>query len=313
MKSTLWSAVRKSCPTHHRICPSSEPPPNDGVTPASVTYEQALLLVGGELLGRRDEFVHRRRRLHARLVQNALAVVEDAGVVHDLDAVILPVDRGALDVGCGVVGLGVADDVVEGNDLLAPHGVDVHAALEDVRSRIREQTAVQLRGVVTGGPLHLHGGSGVFLGVTDDRLLGAGLAVLVVPLVDRRLAARATRTGGATGDPRAAPAARGEQWCGSSGGRAKPQCAEDLTPGESGEVVVCHGVLRSVEGRRDPRSLGCRTGRVGSVWTTSTRRRSFSDTWNIRSCNNDVNDLRVTVRRRPPSTTAAHQRSRWVG
>jgi hypothetical protein len=152
-----------------------------------VADEQALLVLRAERLGGRDQLVDGGRGLHAGLVQDALAVVQHPHVVDHLDLVDLAVHGRGLDVRLGVVTLGVADDVVQGDDLAALDLVDVDAALEHVRSRGRQQTRVELGGVVARRPLHLHRGVGVLLGVPRHRLLGAGFPVLVVPDVERRL------------------------------------------------------------------------------------------------------------------------------
>ncbi len=180
---------------------------------AVVAEEEALDVALRQLLRRGDELVDGLGRRDAGLVEHRLAVDEQLHVDDLRDGIRLAVVGHPLEDARVEVGLRVAEQVGEVDDLAALDHVDRRAVavLEDVGAGVGEQRGGRGLVVVAGLPADLDGGVLVARGVLLDGLLRAGLAVLVVPLVERGPAAAAARAARGRRLASGVAAARGER------------------------------------------------------------------------------------------------------
>src|SRR5207302_188728 len=153
-----------------------------------------------QLLRYGDQFVHGRGRLNARLLQQALAVVDHTHIIDHLDRIDLTVDSEGFERDGIEIAFDARDNIVKRFD---------QSSLDLVNGGVRqfkyiggigtEQSRAQFVGVFipcAWYPAHSHVGFCVLFGVAEYRLVSASLTILVIPLLERGETGVAT---GATG------------------------------------------------------------------------------------------------------------------
>ena len=85
----------------------------EGINSAILTNVESLNIATGKLLGRRNQFIHGGRRLHASFLQQALAVVQQAHVINHLNGIDLVIDSDWFESGGAEVTFYIRNDVIE--------------------------------------------------------------------------------------------------------------------------------------------------------------------------------------------------------